>query len=134
MRLGQPQVRFVVLSGVSFGLNFGLTVGLAQIAGLPPPTAFAIALGTVFVVNFLLMRFYVYRASAASLWGQLVRYVPSAFLFRFAEQRVFAWVHAQDWLPYQLAVIGVLGASTVVKFFYWGAVVFVRPRRAEPSP
>lgn len=125
-------VRFLVLSAVSFTLNLGLTVGLARFAGLHPPTAFAIALATVFVVNFLIMRFFVYRAHRTPWWTQFARYAPSALLFRFAEQRVFSWVHDQAWVAYPLAVTAVLAASTVVKFFYWGAVVFTRPRPADP--
>jgi putative flippase GtrA len=123
--------RFVLLSGLSFALNYGLTVGLHEYAGFAPDVAFAIALAAVFVVNFFVMRFYVYRATAASLRSQLPRYVVSAILFRIVQQRLFAWIHMHDWLPYKVNVVVVLALFTIVKFFFWDRVVFKSPNRVE---
>ena len=58
-RLRSP-ARFLVLSGLSFALNLAFTAALHEGVGLGADASFALALVAVFLVNFTLMRWYVF--------------------------------------------------------------------------
>ena len=80
-RLRSP-ARFLVLSGLSFTLNLAVTGALHEGAGLGADASFACALATVFLVNFALMRWYVFPGGSRPVVPQLVGFgeQPIGFL------------------------------------------------------
>jgi hypothetical protein len=111
--------RFFQLGCASFVTSFVLTVGLHEWVRMPEEAAFAIALVTVLVLNFSVMRWYVYETQTDSLWQQFGLYLCSAFMFRGAEYGAFLLWHTWFGSDYRLAVAGVLFISSGVKFFYY---------------
>lgn len=111
--------RYAQASLLSFMVNFGLTVGLHEVAGLPEEAAYAIALLTVFVGNFLTLRHYVYRTVPASIWGHGAKYAAASVSFRCSEYLTFLVVHTWLGLDYRLAVVGISGTSALCKFVFY---------------
>jgi putative flippase GtrA len=109
-------LRFLLLSGLSFLVNLGLTVGLHELLGVPERWSFAIALVTVFAMNFLLLRHCIYDGRQGSIQTQLAGYTASAGAFRLLEYLAFllllGWLDAD----YRLVVVSVLAVSAILKF------------------
>jgi putative flippase GtrA len=122
-------LRFLVLSGLSFVVNLGLTVGLHELLAVPERWSFVIALVTVFTMNFLLLRHFVYDGQQGSIAGQLAGYTASAGAFRLLEYLAFlvllGWLDAD----YRLVVVGVLAVSAILKFLTYRFLF--EGRRAE---
>ena len=59
--------RWAQLSCASFVINFGLTVVLHEWGHMSEEAAFAMALAVVLVMNFLLMRWYVYETKTGAI-------------------------------------------------------------------
>jgi putative flippase GtrA len=117
-----------VLSGASFALNFGITVGLHQVLGAPEEAAFAVALVTVFVMNFLGMRYFVYPGEHRSVGKQLMLFAVSSGSFRGLEYLAFLALHTWLHYPYRLVLVVVLGTSFVAKYCYYKVFVFALNR------
>lgn len=115
-------LRFGVQTVVSFGLNVGITVGLHELMGVRESVAFAVALAVVFVVNFLSLRYFVYRAADGHGGKQLTMFAVSTLVFRGGEWVAFYVIHDVFAAPPYPTLIGVLFASFVVKYFYYGFV------------
>ena len=121
-------VRFAALAGLSFVTNLGLTALLHEVCCLPEEAAFGIALLTVFAMNFLACRYVVFEGREDRPAPQLALFTLSSAGFRGAEYLAFLLVHSWLGTPYLVAVTLVLGASFVVKFFFYRLVVFERRR------
>jgi putative flippase GtrA len=111
--------RFVQLSCVSFVVNFGLTFVLHEWAQMSEEAAFAMALAVVLLMNFLLMRWYVYETKVGAVWQQFGLYLGSACVFRAAEYGAFLLWHTWYGSDYRLAVVGITVISAGMKFFYY---------------
>ena len=111
--------RFVQLSGTSLVTNWGLMLGLHEWGRLPEEAAFALALATVLVLNFVVMRWYIYAPPPGALWHQFGLYLCSACGFRVAEYGAFLLWHTWHGSDYRLAVVGITVPSAVLKFFYY---------------
>lgn len=124
-------VRFGLLSVVSAGITLGLPVLLHERLGVDPRLAVAIGFGTAFVVNFIMMRLFVFRhqGSAAVALG---RYAGSSLVLRGAEYAGFLLLF-QAGMRYYIAQFIVVGVSFCVKFVVMRYLVF-KPTRAEPTP
>lgn len=122
----ETYLRFCILTGISFSINFGLTALLHDVLGVSAEASFAAALATVYIVNFILKRYYVYRARSGDIKRQMVLYALSAVGFRSAEYLAFLLVHTGLGLHYLLSIFLVLFVSFMVKFFYYKNVVFLR--------
>ena len=89
--------------------------------------AVLIALITVFAMNFLLLRHYIYDGRQGSIPAQLATYTASAGAFRLLEYLAFlvllGWLDAD----YRLVVIGVLAVSAVLKFLTYRFIFERRP-------
>ena len=121
--------RFAAMGAVGFGLNVAVTVSLHEWLGAPEELAFAVALVTVFVFSFLTSRYLIFSgASRAGARKQLFKFVLSSAGFRFAEYVGFLVLHTLFGLPYLVAIVAVLGASFLTKFFTYSTVVFVDDR------
>ena len=116
--------RFCLLTVMSFTINCGLTAFLHEVFAVDERIAFATALIVVFTVNFLMKRYYVFRARDGDPKRQLLLFFFSSLGFRGAEYVAFLAVHSLLSIHYLVVVIGVLFISFIVKFFYYGMFVF----------
>lgn len=122
-------VRYFLVTGLSFITNLGLTVFLTEALTLPEEVSFAIALITVFVMNFLFMRHYIYLSQEGSAIRQFIIYTFSAIGFRGLEYSAFLILHSWLGIQYAVAIIEIQLCSSLFKFFYYKVAVF-RGKRA----
>lgn len=115
-------LRFGMTSGLSFFLTMGLTVLLHEVLGWDERVAFAVVLAVVFLVNFTLLKLFVFRDSAGSLVRQLVSVAAASLTFRTGEYIAFLIALSVLAIPYVWAMLFVLVASFVGKFFLYGRV------------
>ena len=118
--------RFAQMSVGSFAVMFGSTVALHEWCGLPEEASFAIALVVVFVMNFMIMRYYVYSGRAGNVKRQFALYVVSAIGFRTFEYLAFLGLLYSLDADYRLIVIAVTLVAAFVKFIYY-RFLFERP-------
>jgi GtrA-like protein len=111
--------RWAQLSCASFVINFGLTVVLHEWGQVPAEAAFAVSLAVVLVMNFLLMRWYVYETKAGAIWQKFSLYFCSAIVFRATEYGAFLLWHTWYGSDYRLALVSISVISSGVKFFYY---------------
>ena len=117
--MGKELFRWAQLTCASFVINFGLTVVLHEWGQMSEEAAFAMALAVVLVMNFLLMRWYVYETKAGAIWQQFGLYLCSAIVFRATEYGAFLLWHTWHGTDYRIAVVGISVISFGVKFFYY---------------
>jgi putative flippase GtrA len=127
-RMGAP-LRFVLLGAISFTTNLGITAGLHELAGVSPDVAFAVGLATVFVLNFAVMRWWVFPDSGLSIGRQLAGFALTSVGFRASEFLVFLLLRHVAGTYYLLAAAGTLCVSMLVKYFVYGSWLFARERR-----
>ena len=117
--------RFFQLSCVSFVTNFGLTLALHEWCQLSEEVSFATALAVVLVMNFLVMRWYIYEGKSGTLWQQFGLYLGSACVFRASEYGAFLIWHTWYGSDYRLVAVSIMTISAGIKFFYY-RVLFER--------
>ena len=117
--MGKALFRWAQLSCASFVIVFGLTVVLHEWGQMSEEAAVAMALAVVLVMNFLLMRWYVYETKAGAIWQQFGLYLCSAIVFRATEYGAFLLWHTWYGSDYRLVVVGISLISSGVKFFYY---------------
>lgn len=123
--------RWGVNTAVSLVVNLGLTVGLHEGLGIDPAIAYAVALLTVFLMNFVLFRFYVFvQTEPMPVGTQFMAYTTSAIGFRLTEYAAFLLLHSVLGVHYILTIFVVQGISFVAKFFVYGRWIFRAHRRA----
>ncbi len=127
-------VRFAVLSGLSFGVNFFLTIFLHENLRIREEWAFALVLGLTTVMNFSLLRLFVYPGRHGRLFWQFGAFVASSLGFRILEWLLFVVCHQGLGFAYQPVIAATLLATFVIKFFYYGSVVFTRHSRGTLRP
>jgi putative flippase GtrA len=125
-RAGRRLARYSAAAGLSFGLTLGLTYVLVQQAGLRPPPAYAITLLTVFTVNFLIMRYWVYRdvTDKSRITRQLTLCAIVSFTSRLLEWCLFTGLVEGLAVPYLVAVVIVQVTLFAVKFGVYDRWVF----------
>ena len=133
MVIGKQMFRYLINSGLSFGLNIGMTVFLAEIIQLPEEIAFLIALVVVFASNFLMLRYFVYEAKEKSLKNQFVHYFFSVTGFRILEYLSFLFFHTWLKFEYRVVAIVVLTISAIVKFFFYRLIFEQKKTRKSIS-
>ena len=120
-------LRFGQLSGLSFAINLGATVLLHEWLALPTTLAFAMAIVVVLMINFALMRYYVFPAEDVrrpSIIKQGVGFCASSVVFRSLEYVGFYLVHVVVGVYYVLAIAMVSGLSFVAKFVFYQRWLF----------
>jgi CDP-diglyceride synthetase len=126
--------RFFQLSCASFVTNFGLTLALHEWGQVSEEAAFAMALAVVLVLNFVVMRWYIYEeAQAGTIWQQIGLYLCSAVVFCATEYGAFLLWHTWYGSDYRVAVVGITAISAGLKFFYY-RVLFERRGRLRMAP
>jgi putative flippase GtrA len=124
-RLVGSLVRFGMLTVWSFGLSLGVTALLHEVLGCSAELAFAVALVTVFVTNFLACRYFVFPAAGADARRQLGLFTLFSALFRGAEYLLFLLVHTLIGVHYIVAIVGIKGAIVAAKFVSYRTWIFV---------
>jgi putative flippase GtrA len=111
-------IRFGVSSGASAALTLGLPVLLHEAVGLAQVAAVAISQSCVLVLNFVMIRIFVFR-STRSGHRDLTAYLASAVSFRGGEYLLFLVLFRDARLYYVAALLLTLAASALIKFFWY---------------
>lgn len=119
------------LGVISAGLNISITVVLHEILGVMVEVSFLVGISTVMIVNFFAARS-IFRAQGGDSRRQFVMFVISSLCFRGGQYLSFLALHTWLGIPYLLAIIVVLGAFFLFKFFFFRDVVFA-PRQAADA-
>ena len=91
---------------------------LHEAFGIEQTVAVAISQVSVLLVNFLMIRLFVFRSKSGAK-RELAYYVGSAVAFRGLEYLLFLGLFELAGLHYFAALLVTLGASTVVKFGWY---------------
>lgn len=111
-------LRFGVSSGASAAVSLGLPVLLHEVLGIEQKVAVAISQSSVLLLNFLMIRMFVFRSKRAAK-RDLAFYVGSAVTFRGFEYLVFVVLFQFAGLYYFTALLITLGTSTLIKFVWY---------------
>lgn len=110
--------RFMVSTGFSAALSFGLPIALHEWLGMGERIAVATGFAAAYIGNIVLLRLFVFR-SRGSWRKQLVRYIPVNGAFRLAEYLSFLLLFERAGLDYRIAMLVVLAFSAGLKFFIY---------------
>ncbi len=123
-------VRYLVNTGLSFVVNLGLTYLLHEAFAVREAYAYAASLVTVFVMNFLLFRYYVFDGRTGSPGRQLATFFATSVAFRGFEWLAFVALYHRLGVHYLLVIVGVQGFTFILKYFVYGGWLFNR----KPAP
>lgn len=126
-RVGQL-FRFGVSTALSAGVTLGIPLMLHEEFGVEQRIAVAISQSSALLLNFLMIRVFVFRSKRAAQ-RDLAYYVGSAVAFRALEYLLFLRLFTFDHVFYVAALIATLGTSTLLKFVWYR---FLFGRRPEP--
>ncbi|MFL5871520.1 MAG: GtrA family protein [Solirubrobacterales bacterium] len=125
--------RYAVASAFSFFFVIGCTAGLHEIVGLSETLAPATALALAFVVNFALLRLWVFPGQSASVGRQMAETAVTSLLFRVLEYGLFLIGHLGLGVDYLVATGASVCISALGKFFVYREIVFNRARASSAS-
>ena len=117
--------RYMVMTCTSAGISLGIPFALHEGAAVRPSIAVAIGLLTTFFVNFAVAKSYVFRRLGA-LKTQMMRFALVSLNFRVGEYFSFLLLNFAFGINYSIALISVLIASLIAKFFIYKLFVFAR--------
>jgi putative flippase GtrA len=113
-------------TGVSAAITIGLPVFLHELFGIEQRTAVAISQSSALLINFLMIRVFVFRSRRAAP-RDLAYYVGSAAAFRGLEYLCFLALFQLGHLYYLTALVLTLGVSTLIKFVWYRFLFGERP-------
>jgi putative flippase GtrA len=131
-RLG-ALVRFGLGGVFSFGVAVGTTAIAHELAALTEAVAAALGLGSALVMNFLMLRYFVFRSTHLPVVRQLLMFLVSSGVFRGLEYVAFLVVNAISAMHYAIVLVLVLAGSFSLKFVVYEGWVFVRRARSVAS-
>lgn len=116
--------RMLLVSAISYAVNFGIFALLVKFAEWPPEIAAVVGIVTVTALNFLACRYFIFEARDGSIRRQLFLYLASTTAFRAAELATFSLIYRT--VPSNALVVYpiVLAVSYVAKYVFAGLVVF----------
>lgn len=120
-------LRFGALGVASFFANLGITVALHDLLGTSAEAAYAVALCTVMIMNFLLCRYFVFDARGGSLKAQALQFLAGACLFRGAEYIGFLLLHSLLGVQYVITIVVVQVLAFLGKFAFFSRGAFRVP-------
>jgi putative flippase GtrA len=118
-------LRFGMMSGLSAAMTLGIPILLHEGFALPADDAVAIAFTIAFGVNFVVAKYFVFRAIGSTL-GDLLKFCIASFLFRYIDYTMFEVLYHVLFIGYPIALAIILPFSTIMKFFTFHTVVFKR--------
>ena len=116
--------RYALASAFSFVLVLGLSAGFHEIVGTTETLAVALALALAFVVNFTLLRRWVFPGQTARVGRQAAETALASVSFRALEYGVFLGLHLGVDLDYLVATAASLCLSAGGKFLVYRELVF----------
>ena len=116
-------VRYLASTAFSAMMTVLLPTILHEVFRIAEDIAVAVSLATALVVNFLIMRHFVFR-SAGHAGKQFAVFVLSSFSFRLAEFILFMIAFKILGIHYIIALLVSLSISSIVKFFFHRTVTF----------
>jgi putative flippase GtrA len=122
--------RFLAGGVASTVVTLGTTAALHEIAAIPELIAAAVGLAASLVVNFAVLRLFVFRGTDIPLGRQAMMFLGSSGVFRGLEYSGFFVLHLLG-VHYLVGLVLVLGSSFVVKFFVYEKLVFSRKPEAR---
>ena len=125
--------RYALASAFSFVFVIAATAGLHELVGLSETLSPAIALALAFLVNFTLLRNFVFPGQSLPLARQMAETALTSLLFRALEYGVFLVLHLGFGIDYLLATGASVCASALGKFAVYREVVFNRGRATSGS-
>lgn len=125
--------RYALASAFSFLFVIGCTAALHELVGLSETLAPALALLLAFVVNFVLLRTYVFPGQSAPLGRQIAETAVTSLAFRAFEYGVFLVFHLGLDVNYLIATGASVCVSALGKFFVYREIVFNRARERSAS-
>ncbi len=120
----QDGVKFGGQIVLSFVVNIGLTALGHEVFRLPEEAAYLIALIFVFLMNFFLLRYFLFGKTAGSLKAQLVVFTLSTIAFRSLEYGAFLLLHTRAGFHYLVVTVGVSVVFTLIKYSFYRYRVF----------
>ena len=115
--------RFVLATILSGGLVLLLPFVLSEVVGLRPDLSVAIGMGIAFPVNFLTVKYFVFR-SEAPIVSQFVAFTLSNGAIRLAEYSAFILLYHGLGIYYLLALVVVMTVAFVGKFLFHRRFIF----------
>jgi putative flippase GtrA len=125
--------RYAVASAFSFFFVIGCTAALHEVVGLSETLAPALALLFAFVVNFVLLRTYVFPGQSAPVGRQMAETAVTSLAFRVVEYAIFLVFHLGLDVNYLIATGASVCVSALGKFFVYREIVFNRARERSAS-
>ena len=119
-------LRYLVNTGLSFVVNLGLTFVLHETFAVREAVAYAASLVTVFAMNFVLFRYYVFDGRTGTPGRQLAAFFATSVAFRSFEWLAFVALYHRLALHYLLVIVGVQGFTFVLKYIVYGGWLFKR--------
>lgn len=116
-------IRYGIATLISAAVSVGLPILLHEVLGLGPQVSVAIGFVTIFVVNFVNVKYFVFRKHDGS-WRQLRRFVLATGGFRLLEYCAFSLLFSLFGLHYVLSLCVVLAASLALKFLVYQHFIF----------
>lgn len=121
------------LAGVSMVVNLCVTAGAHSLLGWSEEVAYGTALGCVWVLNFIALRFGIFKSKKASVLRQGALFLVCSLVFRGLE--FAAWIPIKSWITdhgwnFLWANVVVSAVFTVIKYAFYGMTVF-RPDRMD---
>jgi putative flippase GtrA len=131
-RLGSL-VRFGLGGLLSSGVAMGTTATLHELGSASEQVAAAVGLVCALVVNFIVLRYFIFRGTQMPIVSQLLTFIASSGFFRGIEYLGFLVINAIPGVHYLVALIIVLGGSFLLKFVVYEGWVFARHRSSVGS-
>jgi putative flippase GtrA len=129
--------RYALASAFSFAFIIGATAGLHEVLGVSETLSPAIAMVAALVVNFTLLRVWVFPGQTVHWGRQFAETVVTSAAFRLLEYGIFLVLHLGFDVNYLIATGVSVCLSALGKFGVYREVVFKRGRAAsvaDPAP
>ena len=123
-------LRFLAGGVASTVVTLGTTAALHEVVAIREVIAAAIGLTASLVVNFAVLRLFVFRGTSIPLRRQAMMFLGSSGVFRALEYSGFFVLHLLG-VHYLVGLVLILGSSFVVKFFVYERLVFSRKPEAR---
>jgi putative flippase GtrA len=132
-KLGVETIRYAAVAAFSFCWILSVSALGAEVLGLPERLAVAIALVSALVINFTLLRVFVFPGQSAAIGPQFAVTAATSFSFRLLEYGIFLLLDALAGLNYLVATACAVIISAGGKFVVYRNVVFRRvPLEGQP--
>jgi putative flippase GtrA len=123
--------KYVLASAFSFCFIIGATAALHEVLGVSETLSPAIAMAAALVVNFTLLRVWVFPGQSVHWGRQFAETVVTSLAFRAVEYAIFLALHLGLNTNYLLATGASVCVSALGKFGVYREIVFKRERAAS---